>query len=392
MNRFRIRTHAFLDLAVPGDRWGLWFDWFMVVLISANVAAVILETVPSLAITHGPIFEWFDTASVIVFTIEYVFRVWSCVEDRAHDYHHPLWGRLRFMVSPMGIVDFLAFAPFYLSFFVAADLRILRVFRLIRLLKLTRYSPALGIIARVVRDQAKALTAAMFIMLTALLLTATIIYLVEHEAQPDKFTSIPESMWWALATLTTVGYGDLTPITPLGKFFGALTMVLGLGMIALPTGVIATGFANEIRKSEFIVSWRMVARVPLFQDMDAAQIGEIVGLLKPIIVPPRHAVVRVGEMGDAMFFVVDGSLEVDLHPNPIRLGPGDFFGEMGLLQNTVRNADVVSLSECQLLQLPSDNFWRLIEQHPDLGDRIREVMETRLWQVDDMTTKPVEEN
>jgi voltage-gated potassium channel len=194
-------------------------------------------------------------------------------------------------------------------------------------------------------------------------------------------------MWWAVATLTTVGYGDVTPITAFGRIFGGVTMILGIGMFALPTGIIATGFAQEIRKHEFIVSWRLVAKVPLFSDLDAAHVAEIVGLLKPLSVPPRHAVVRVGEPGDSMFFIVSGELEVDVAPEPQRLVPGEFFGEIGLLQNSVRIADVVSLTECQLLELTADSFWHLVEIHPDLGDRVRRVMEERLMQVDDSTTR-----
>ncbi len=389
MNNLKHRAHAFLELSVPGDRWGYAFDWFMVALISANVLAVILETVPALSEAYGTFFRYFDIVSVIIFTVEYVLRVWSCTADRARDYGHPIKGRIKFILSPLGIIDLLAILPFYLGFLIDADLRILRVFRLIRLLKLTRYSPALIVIGAVIKNQSKALTAALFLMLTALVLTSSIIFAAEHRVQPDKFGSIPDAMWWGIATLTTVGYGDVTPITPLGKFFGAVTMILGIGMFALPTGVIATGFANEIRKHEFIVSWRLVSRVPLFNDLDAAQIAEIVNLLNPLVVPPRHAVVRMGEPGDSMFFVISGELEVEAPGQPFKLGEGEFFGEMGLLRNTVRRADVVSLTDCQLLELTAENFWKLIDIHPDLGDRVREVMEQRLTMVDDATTRVV---
>ncbi len=386
MEKLRRRTYAFLELSVPGDHYGYWFDRFMIVLISANVIAVILESVPSLAVVHGPLFDAFDVISVLIFSVEYLLRVWACTADHGNDYKHPILGRLKYMATPMAIVDLLAILPFYLGFFITLDLRVLRVFRLLRLLKLTRYSPALAIIGNVMRAQSKALTAAVFIMLMALVLSSSILYILEHEVQPDKFGSIPEAMWWGLATLTTVGYGDVTPITPLGKLVGAVTMIVGIGMFALPTGVIAIGFSNEIRKHEFIVNWRLVAKVPLFEEMDAAQIAEIVNLLHPLVVPPRHAVVRVGEPAESMFFVISGELEADIHPTPIHLGPGDFFGEVGLLSDSVRRADIVSLTDCQLLELSAENFWQLVDMHPDLGDRVREVLESRLAILDDATT------
>ncbi|MEK9679967.1 MAG: ion transporter, partial [Rhodospirillaceae bacterium] len=143
-------------------------------------------------------------------------------------------------------------------------------FRLVRLLKLTRYSPALTNIGAVIVAQRKALVAALLIIVCALLFSATILFAVEHEAQPDKFSSIPAAMWWTLATLSTVGYGDVLPITVWGRIFGSMTMILGIGMLALPTGVIATGFANEIRKRDFVVNWKLVSSVPLFTELDAA--------------------------------------------------------------------------------------------------------------------------
>ena len=166
-------------------------------------------------------------------------------------------------------------------------------------------------------------------------------------------------------------------------------MILGIGMFALPTGVIATGFANEIRKHEFIVTWRLVAKVPLFADLNAAQIAEIAGLLTPLVVPPRHAVVRLGEKADSMFFIISGDVEVEIPPDPIVLGPGAFFGEIGIIKDSVRMSDVISLTECQLLELTSENFWKLIEDHPQLGERVKEEMSTHLSDIEDVTTQAV---
>ncbi len=174
------RTHEFLELSIPGDRFGFVFDRFMMILILLNVFAIVLETVPAIHAEFSEPFFYFEVFSVAIFTVEYLLRVWSCTENRAEDYAHPIMGRIKFILSPMAIIDLVAFLPFYLSAFFAIDLRILRIIRLLRLLKLTRYSPALIIIWAVIRDQFRALTAAFFIMLIAILFTSSIVFLFEH--------------------------------------------------------------------------------------------------------------------------------------------------------------------------------------------------------------------
>jgi len=359
----------------------------MICLIVANVVAIVLETVPSLHGSYHQFFFDFEGISVTIFTIEYILRVWSCTADVASGYEHPVLGRIRFMLSPMAIIDFLAFAPFYVNAFVIVDLRILRIFRLLRLLKLTRYSPALTIIWAVVVTQRRALTAALLLMGTALMFSSSIVYVFEHDVQPDKFGSIPETMWWSIATLTTVGYGDAIPMTPLGRIFGAITMILGIAMLALPTGVIATGFANEIKKHDFIVSWRLVSKVPLFLQLNASQIAEIATLLKPLVVPPNHAIIRVGENADSMYFIVTGRVEIETHPHPVHLKEGDFFGEIGLLKKIKRTAAVVALTHCQLLELKSEEFWHVVETLPGLQTAIEAVADARIAELDKGSTE-----
>ena len=376
-----------MSIAVPGDRFGLIFDRFIIALILLNILAIMLETVASINASYENIFYCFEVFSVAVFTIEYMLRVWSCTEDKDNDYSNPITGRIKYIMSPMAIIDLLAFLPFYLTMFFAIDLRILRILRMLRLLKLTRYSEALSVVWAVLTKQRRALTAAFFIMLVALLFTSSIIYLFEHEVQPEKFSSIPESMWWALATLTTVGYGDVTPITNGGKLFAGMTMILAIGLAALPIGVIATGFANEIQKHEFIVTWRLIAKVPLFSDLNADQIANIAGMLTPLLVPPGHVVVKQGDNADAMFFIISGEVEVEIKTNPVILRPGDFFGEAGILRESVRMADVISQTECQLLELRKEKFNELIRMFPELGVHVEDVMESRINDNTDITTK-----
>ena len=160
---------------------------------------------------------------------------------------NPLYSRLRYAASPMALVDLLAVLPSYLSLFTGADLRFLRTLRLLRIFKFTRYSPALIMLIKVFKKEAPAFAATLFILLVILVLASSGIYLVERDAQPQAFGSIPAAMWWAVATLTTVGYGDVTPITPLGKLFGACVTITGVGMVALPSGILASGFSEELR-------------------------------------------------------------------------------------------------------------------------------------------------
>ena len=371
------RTFSFLESSVPGDRYGYVFDVFMITLIIANVVAIVLETVQSLGAAYGDLFHLFEIASVAIFTAEYLARLWACTANSVDGYGHPVLGRLKYAGSPLAIIDLVAILPFYLSAFIGIDLRILGIFRLLRLLKLTRYSPALSILAAVMREQSRALTAAALVMGILLVFNSSIVFVLEREAQPDVFSSIPAAMWWALATLTTVGFGDVTPITPLGKIFGALTMIMGIGMLALPTGVIATGFANEIRKRDFVVNWRLVSKVPLFAQLDAAQIADIVSLLTPIVVPAKHAIVRLGKDSDSMFFIVSGRVELDIRSQPIFLETGEFFGEIGLIEKRPRRASAIALTESQLLELKAEDFWRLMDSHPAIHEAVQQVMAER---------------
>ena len=242
----RKSLYRVLERSNRADKAGRMVDMALIILISVNVVAVTLETVDWIYAQYRVWFEIIDVFSIGVFTIEYALRIWSCVE--ANPDEPALGQRLRYLTSPLAIIDLLAFAPFYLSFFFVMDLRFLRVLRLLRIFKLTRYSSAMTMLMDVFREEANAFFAGLFILLVLLILAASGAYLVEHGAQPEKFGSIPDAMWWAIATLTTLGYGDVTPITPLGKLFGAIVAVTGIGMAALPAGILASGMADQLRR------------------------------------------------------------------------------------------------------------------------------------------------
>jgi len=224
-------------------------DVFLLVLILLNVVVVLLETVPDLNERYGDLFFEFEVLSVVVFTLEYVLRLWVCTQRP--EFVGTLRGRLRYAITPLALVDLAAILPFYLPLlfpFDARMLRLIRLVRLLRLLKVIRYSESLRIFTGVYRMKKSELSMVFLVILFLLVFASAVIYHVENEAQPEAFSSIPAAMWWGVATLTTVGYGDIYPITPLGKFFGALIALLGIGLFALPAGILGAGFVGALRR------------------------------------------------------------------------------------------------------------------------------------------------
>lgn len=220
-------------------------DWTLIGLVLLNTATVVLDSVKGIDAHYHAFFAGIELLSIYIFTIEYGLRVWSCVEDPR--YRQPWWGRLRFVLNPLAIIDLLAVLPFYLSMGLL-DLRFLRLVRLLRLLKVTRYVRALHVIGQVVRRKRAELLVTLGMIGLILLLVSSVMYSIESVAQPDKFGSIPDTMWWGVATLTTVGYGDVYPITPAGKVFSSVIAVLGLGLFAIPTGILASGFNEQLQE------------------------------------------------------------------------------------------------------------------------------------------------
>lgn len=350
----------------------------LLVVIVGSVVVAALETVQSLGSRHAALFAAINAVAVGLLTLEYLLRWWVAPEDDPLGAVHSWRARVRYAVSASGLIDLLAIAPFYLNLLAPIDADWLRVLQLLRLLKVARYASGLPLFVAVIRTESRPLLAALLVMVVLLVVESGVMFMLEREAQPERFSSIPHTLWWAIVTMASVGYGDIVPITPLGKTFGGMLMILGIAMFAIPAGILATGFANEIRKRDFVVTWQSVAKVPFFAGLDASRIAEIAGLLKREIVPAHHVVVRRGEPAGAMFFILSGEVEVDVQPNPIRLGRGQYFGEIALLRDTVRTATVTSLSECHLLALEVADFRRLLEAHPDLKASVMEVAERRL--------------
>ena len=242
----RRKTYELLAPELGGDL-GYYVDWGIMLLIVVNIIAVMLQTVDTLSIRFATFFRWLELVSVIVFTVEYIGRVWACIDDP--QYQGPITGRLRFAAKPLLIIDLLAIAPFYLARLgFGLDLRFLRALRLVRilrLLKLARYSESMQAFGHVLRNKREDLVLAFSANGLLLILASSMMYYVENPAQPEAFSSIPATLWWGVATLATVGYGDVYPITPLGKLLGALVAIIGIGLFGLPASILASGFIEE---------------------------------------------------------------------------------------------------------------------------------------------------
>ncbi len=218
----------------------------LMMLIMCNVVAVILASDSIIYQDLQAAFDGFELFSIIVFSLEYLTRVWVCVENPK--YRQPVTGRLKYMVSPMAIVDLVAVLPFYLGIFFNLDTRFLRVLRLFRIFKLSRHFSAMSILLTVIKNEMATLVSAIFIMLVLIVLASAGMFMVERDAQPTAFGTIPRAMWWATITLSTVGYGDVIPVTVAGKILGVFITILGVGMAALPAGIIASGFTREVNR------------------------------------------------------------------------------------------------------------------------------------------------
>jgi len=375
---WRVKVHDVLEVGGEAHPMGRVINAFLVVLILANGIAFAAETVNGLYDRYGPEFEAFNAFSVMVFTVEYVLRLWSSVEIPLLS-RLPHWrARLKFALRPMMIIDLLAFLPWYLYPFIPIDLRALRLFRLFRLLKLLRYSPALQTMQRVLANEYRALLGALLVMMMLLLFASSIVYFLERDAQPDKFGSIPAAAWWGLATLTTIGYGDIVPITPWGRVFGGVVMLFGLGMFAVPIAILSAGFSQESARHEFVVTWSMVARVPLFATLDATEVAEVTKLLYTRLFQPGATIVSAGDPGGAMYFIGSGEATVRLVPgHPTKLHEGDFFGEMALLERRRHKHDVVADTLCRVYVLDGEGLARLSRRHPEIAQHIKVVAEER---------------
>jgi voltage-gated potassium channel len=240
----RCRAHVLFKVG-DGGPTGYCLDWLIVILIIANTVAVMLETVDPIYEAYGQAFYGFEVFSVVIFTGEYMGRFWAATEHP--DYNHWLWGRLRYAFSFYMLIDLIAILPFYLALGDTRMLRALRLVRFLRLLKLARFSASLQLMKRAILIKREEFVITGLVGTVLLLLSSSIMYFVERTAQPEAFSSIPAALWWGVITLTTVGYGDVHPVTPLGQVVGAFVAVIGIGLFALPASILAAGLVEAAR-------------------------------------------------------------------------------------------------------------------------------------------------
>jgi voltage-gated potassium channel len=375
----RRRVYLVLEGGHAGGLPGTMVETFLIVLIVLNVAAFTIQSVPSIRRPFWLDLELFEVVSVAIFSVEYILRLWVSVEDPLIREQGRWHGRLYAALKPLMLIDFFAVAPVYFTvFFPFLDLRFLRMIRLLRLLKIARYSPALSTLGHVIVEERRALFGTLLVLACATVFAAAAMHAAEGAIQPDLFGTIPNSMWWAITTLTTVGYGDAVPITFLGRVIAGCTMVVGLGILALPVGIVATGFMNTIHQRDFVITFGMLARVPLFKDIDARLLGEVMNVLRSQTIPRGTIISVKGAPAHAMYFIVSGEVEAELPHRKVQFGPGDFFGELALLHQTHRRATIVALSGCRLLALSAEDFTMLTRKHPALRQRIEEAAHDHL--------------
>jgi len=251
--KIKKRTYEIIEKSKPGDIPAKIFSIFIISLIFLNVVAIMLSSVSEIFSRYSKFLNMFEVISVVIFSIEYLLRLWTCNVDER--YKGKIKGRFKFIFTPLALIDLFAVLPFYIPMIIPIDLRFLRVMRLVRvfrIFKFGRYFESLQLLGSVIRKKKSELIVTVFVVLLLLIIASSLIYEFEREAQPDKFASIPGSMWWAAVTLTTVGYGDIFPVTVMGKLLSAFIAVLGIGLFALPAGIISSGLIEAIQKNQGI--------------------------------------------------------------------------------------------------------------------------------------------
>ncbi|MFY7782345.1 MAG: cyclic nucleotide-gated ion channel [Tagaea sp.] len=356
-------------------------DFSFAAAILIWLAEGVLRTLPDLGETFRLEFRIAETAVAVLFAVEYALRLWI-EPERYHAGAMAEWrARRAYAISGLGIVDLAVPVVFLIGDGVLGlDGGMIEFLELFAVFKLTRYFPGLDLVISVFRTEARPMGAALAATLTLLLLASSAMYYIERGAQPDAFASIPHAMWWGIVTIATVGYGDMAPVTPVGKLASGVVILIGIALFAVPAGILANGFAVELKKRDFLVTWRLVAKLPLFADLDASIIASIARLLQAKSMPRDGVVFRKGEPGHSMFFVLAGEVEVHVPPKGVRLGAGSYFGEIALIMDTPRTATITAASACELLELGQTDFQRVCNEYPQLKARVEHEAQARLAQ------------
>ena len=370
-------THTVLEEGQVDSLIGTIIEALLVLLIIANVAAVALETIPSMYGRFRGAFSAFEQFSLFAYGLEYILRVWSSVEDPRIAVRGPLNGRAAFALRPLMLVDFMAFAPSILGLFLGFDFRVLRIFRLFRLLKLARYSQALQALLSVLLAERSALFASFILLIATTCFCGELMHLAEGTVQPRTLGTMPNAMYWAITTLATVGYGDITPITPLGKLIAGMTMVLGLAAFALPVGIIANGFVTGLSRRRFAFTWTMLRRQPLFHGFDVDALNDVLESLSAAVVREHSQITVSGRNADTFYLVVAGRACFESGAAVREIGPGGLIGVETYIHDAVYDDTVTAETELRVVALPGDELRRLCRKYPLLKERIEKALAER---------------
>ena len=349
----------------------------IIAVVIINVITMVLASVPEIDAGYGRLLDAVEAASLAAFALEYAARLWSVAGHAPYREVGAWRARFDYASSGLGIIDLLSVLPSGVALY-GGERPMLVLFGMLPFFKLVRYSTAMRSLLAAVHAERRTLFGCLVILIGAVLTFATVMYAVEHDVQPDKFGTIPLAMWWAIVTLGTVGYGDVIPVTAIGKTVASFAIVGGLMMIALPVAIISGAFANEVRRRDFIVTWGMLARVPLFSHLRATEIADIMRLLRAQTIERGEILVRRGEPASSMYFIAAGEVEIELPAQKVRLANGTFFGEIALLQRTQRSGTVTALRRSNLLALDAQDFHALIARAPKLAAHVQEVVKARL--------------
>jgi voltage-gated potassium channel len=329
--------------------------------VVVGIVAMVLLTVDSAYEAAPRVICGALWACLAFFVVEWAARVHQAAQER---------DVTAYALSGRGLLDLTGIVAVPAALLLGVEPRSAWLLAVLWVGKVIPAVPGLQQLRRVLVVEARPLLSVLVLFLLVLLLSAVAIYVLERDEQPAIFGSIPSALWWAVVTLTTTGYGDVVPITPLGRLVAAMVMISGLGVFGLWTGILATGFAAETRRDNFLKTWESVSRVPFFATLGPSAIADVTHMLRTIDLPARTIVIRRGQPGDCMYFIASGEVEVDLPGKKVLLGEGAFFGEMALLGNNPRTANIATTTLSKLLVLDLVDFRLLMARHPDLVSAI----------------------
>lgn len=367
----RRRFYEILEGDDSRDRIGKFVHYLLITLICVSVFTAIMVTDRHFLPEWGPLVFVGSIVIFVVFTLEYILRIWVAVEDPRRKGMSALRARFDYILSFSGVIDLIAVLPFILVHLLHIDLRAFAMLRLLRFLKLLRYSTGIMALAEAIVGERQTLLACLVVLMSVVTVSATVMYEIEGPVQPQFFGSIPLAMWWAMETVTTVGYGDMIPSTPAGRMIGGVTMIMGLIVLALPVAVVATSFAEVIRRRGFVVNWATLARIPLFADLEAPALAEVLSVVRAQTYDAGNLVLRIGDDASGLYVIATGDVECGHNGGRIHLGDGDAFGGPLPFGGPSAPEAVRATTRVRMLVMPPRDLASLMERHPELAARIR---------------------